>query len=236
MLNLQLAVLRAEPRFERLRHQVMEIAGMLEEKDAIPMVRAQMALVLDLQTDEWWQDVTVPMLESARRRIRDLVQLIEKARRKPLYTDFADEMGGETSIVLPGFGAGSDTNSYARDLGELERILVENRVGAAEDVRRAATESQGLGLFVRSLVGLDRAAAKSALAGFVGGTFNASQIEFVNLIVDHLTEHGVMEASRLYESPFTDVTPHGPDALFNSNQLDQLIRSLDAVRASAIAA
>ena len=63
-LNLQLAMLRSEPRFTRLRDQVRELAGLLEEKSAIPMVREQMALILDVQTDEWWQDVTVPMLEA----------------------------------------------------------------------------------------------------------------------------------------------------------------------------
>ena len=47
-----------------------EIAGLLEEKSAIPMVREQMALIQDVQTDEWWQDVTVPMLEVMRRRLR----------------------------------------------------------------------------------------------------------------------------------------------------------------------
>ena len=56
--------LRSEPGFARLRDQVKEIAGLLEEKSAIPMVREQMALIQDVQTDEWWQDVTVPMLES----------------------------------------------------------------------------------------------------------------------------------------------------------------------------
>ena len=39
MLNLQLAVLRAEPAFERLREQVKAIAGLLEEKASIPMVQ-----------------------------------------------------------------------------------------------------------------------------------------------------------------------------------------------------
>ena len=94
MLNLQLALLRSEPGFARLRDQVKEIAGLLEEKSAIPMVREQMALIQDVQTDEWWQDVTVPMLEGVRRRLRDLVKLIEKQKRKPVYTDFEDEMGG----------------------------------------------------------------------------------------------------------------------------------------------
>ncbi|HEY5021726.1 MAG TPA: type I restriction-modification enzyme R subunit C-terminal domain-containing protein [Gemmatimonadaceae bacterium] len=98
-------------------------------------------------------------------------------------------------------------------------------------------ESHGLGLFVRSLVGLDRSAAKDALAGFLAGkALAANQIEFVNLIVNHLTEHGVMEATLLYESPFTDLTPRGPDGLFSSGQVDQLVKVLQAVRATAVAA
>ena len=70
----------------------------------------------------------------------------------------------------------------------------------------------------------------------VGKALNAIQIEFVNLIVNHLTEHGAMEAARLFESPFTDLTPRGPDGLFRSEQLDELMDVLDRVRASAAAA
>ncbi|EQD67816.1 type III restriction enzyme, res subunit, partial [mine drainage metagenome] len=104
VLNLQLAMLRLEPGFARLRDQVKELAGLLEEKSAIPMVREQMVLIQDVQTDAWWQDVTVPMLEGMRRRLRDLIKLIEKQKRKPIYTDFEDEMGGEMPVALPGFG------------------------------------------------------------------------------------------------------------------------------------
>src|SRR5205823_143980 len=43
-LKLQLALLQTEPGFERLRDRVKEIAGLLAEKDAIPMVRDQMPL------------------------------------------------------------------------------------------------------------------------------------------------------------------------------------------------
>jgi len=186
-------MLRSEPGFTRLRDQVKELAGLLEEKSAIPMVRDQMALIQDVQTEEWWQDVTVPMLEAMRRRLRDLIKLIEKSKRKPIYTDFEDEMGGETAVELPGFGHGTDYAKFrakaqaflrshqdhiaihklrmnkaltAADLAELQRMLGDSGIGAAEDIRRAAEESQGLGLFVRSLVGLDRQAAKEALPGF----------------------------------------------------------------------
>lgn len=264
VLKLQLALLNAEPGFERRRDRVKEIAGLLAEKDAIPMVREQMPLIQDMLTDEWWQDVTVPMLESMRRRLRGLVQFIDKRQRRVLYTDFEDRMGDEQKFTLPGFAVGTDRAKFlakaraflrqhldhvavaklrmnrpltSSDLSELERLLAQSGAGDPEDIHRAAEDAQGLGLLVRSLVGMDRAAAKEALAKFTNGrTLTANQLEFVNLIVDHLTEHGVVEPSRLYESPFTDLTPRGPDGLFSSTQLDELIRALEAVRATAMAA
>ena len=217
MLNLQLALLRAEPGFERLRDQVKEIAGLLEEKAAIPMVREQMALIQDVQTDEWWQDVTVPMLESVRRRLRDLVQADREAEAQAdLHRLRGRDGRRDRRSSCPASAPGTDFAKFrakaraflrehqdhvaihklrmnkpltATDLAELERMLAESGVGAAGGHSSARqTESQGLGLFVRSLVGLDREAAKEALAGFLAGkTLGANQIEFVNLIVDHLT-------------------------------------------------
>lgn len=67
-------------------------------------------------------------------------------------------------------------------------------------------------------------------------TLSANQIEFVNLVVNHLIEHGVMEPPRLYESPFTDLTPQGPDGIFDLERVDQLVDALAAIRASTVAA
>ena len=54
--------------------------------------------------------------------------------------------------------------------------------------------------------------------------------------MNHLTEHGVIETARLYASPFTDVTPRGPEALFSETELQELVAALDRVTATAQAA
>jgi type I site-specific restriction endonuclease len=263
LLNLQLAVLNSEPAFARLSKQVIAIAGLLEEKASIPMVKLQLAHIQEIQSEEWWKDVTIHMLEQTRKRLRALVKLIEKQHRKPIYTDFEDEMGAETAVELSEFSTADGFEKFrekaraflrqhldqiaihklrlnepltALDLTDLERVLAESGVAKPEHLQRVKTENQGLGLFVRSLIGLDREAATRALGGFTKGkTLSANQIEFVGLIVEYLTANGVMDAALLYDAPFTDLNPQGPEGVFSAKQVDELVGVLEFVRDRAIA-
>ncbi|BAZ08767.1 type III restriction enzyme res subunit [Calothrix sp. NIES-4071] len=40
----------------------------LEQKRTVPMVHAQLPLIEELQTEAWWTDVTLEMLETIRRQ------------------------------------------------------------------------------------------------------------------------------------------------------------------------
>ena len=164
ILTLQLVILKIQPGFAPLRDRVKAIAGLLEEYSSIPGVAVQMELLADLQTEDWWEGVTLPMLEDVRKRLRLLVQFIEKNKRKIVYTDFADEMGKHAHFPFGGFTPHSEFEQFrkkalaflkdhkgeaavekvhhnwpitAADMTELKRILVESGVGTDEDCERA---------------------------------------------------------------------------------------------------
>jgi len=113
-------------------------------------------------------------------------------------------------------------------------MLVDAGVGAPEDLARASEQAQGFGRFVRSLVGLERDAAVEAFSRFLDDrTYNRAHIDFVWVVVTHLTEARVMDADRLYEAPFTDHAPHGPEDLFSGSDVDELVGALNAISATA---
>ena len=119
------------------------------------------------------------------------------------------------------------------DLEELSKMLVQAG-GSVEIIQQATEQSHGLGIFIRSLVGLDRETAKQAFSQFVvRTTATASQLEFIDLIVQYLTENGVMEPARLYESPFTDISPRGPEAVFSITKVSAMVALLGEIRQTA---
>lgn len=258
ILRLQSSVLTGK-NFDQLRRQVMELAATLEEASSIPVIQAQLNLIQELQTEEWWEGVTTVMLEQVRLRLRKLVHLIEVKKGSIVYGDFTEEKGEETEILLPGF---TETIAFERfkekaraflrehlsneaiqklrmneplsetDLAELQRILEASGAGHSALISRASQD--GLGLFVRGLVGLDREAAKKSLNAVVSsGNLTSNQIEFLNLMVDYLTEHGVMKKEALYESPFTDLSPAGPEMIFPSETVEGILSFLQSVYDSA---
>ena len=245
----------------RLRESVQHVAAALLGKTTIPSVAVQAVLLESVAGDEWWIDVTLPMLELARLRIRGLARFIEKTARNPIYTDFEDTIDDGVEVVLPRVTPGTNFERFrakaeaylrehldnlalqrlrrnrqltANDLTELEQMLVASG-GQQVDIVWANEQTGGLGVFVRSLVGLDRSAAIEAFENYLDGTkFSADQVRFVNLMIDELTKNGVMEPARLFESPYTDHAPTGPDYFFPDADVEVIVDTLEHIRQTAV--
>lgn len=242
MLRGQLAQLESDAATaDRVRQAAQDIAGSLLGKMTIPMVQAQAELIESVASDEWWIDVTVAMLEVARTRLRSLMRFTETTKHNPVYTDFKDELFAPSEVKLPGTTPGTNferfkakTTAYLQSQFEnvvLQRLRRNKQLTPADlevlaqmliaaggtdgDLAWVKQRSGGLGLFVRSLVGLDRAAAVEAFGDFLDESkFSVDQVRFVNMIVDELTANGVVEPKRLFQAPYTDAAQGGPDYVF----------------------
>jgi hypothetical protein len=142
---------------------------------------------------------------------------IDRTKQRLVYTNFEDELGAGAQVDLPQLGAVDfirfkrkarhlllehDDNLTLQklrrgrpmtklDLDQLAALLIDAEVGDRSQIDKAAEVSQGFGRFVRSLVGLERAAVAEALSSFISsGNPTARQIDFIELVIEHLTEKG----------------------------------------------
>lgn len=234
------------------RERVQTIADGLLEQLTIPKIREKEELLREVASEDWWVDITPEMLEDARKQIRSLVGLLEKTKQPIIYTDFADSFVADvTEVDMPTIAPVTDRERFtakvrdylrrhpdnlalrkvrtgkpltASDIESLEELLGRSGAGTTDELHQAIAAAAGLGSFIRSLVGLDRDAVNERFADFLADTHaSADQIHFVEMIVDHLTKNGRMEPSRLYDPPFTDTAPQGPEQVFGMTELTRLV-------------
>lgn len=262
ILSAQLELLKQEGGFGRLQLRIIKFASALEGLSNVPLVAKEMELILELQTDAFWEDITPEVLETVRRRLRHLAELIKPTERKIVITDFEDEIGEGNALTMPEVGSGVDKARFKmkvrqfieahkdhitlikvrrgealtrKDLEELERILIEQQIADSELLADLAADG-GLGGFLRSLTGLDRAAAKDAFSGFAARhQLNGDQAEFIDLIIDSLTESGIVDPASFYESPFTDLDDMGIAGIFNRDQAQEIIKIVRSLNDSVAA-
>src|SRR5690606_14964229 len=85
-----------------------------------------------------------------------------------------------------------------KDLQALEEILFAEGGPIPREEYEKAFGSKPLGLLVRSIVGLDRKAAKEAFAQFLDkAPLTPDQISFLNDIVEHLVKNGTLEPKEM---------------------------------------
>jgi type I restriction enzyme R subunit len=197
--KVQIALLRNDPAFTRLRDQIRDTAAQLlsDEKRNLPMVKLHLPLIEALQAEGWWTDVTPAMVEEVRRHLRQLVPFVDRDQQQPVYTDFADEMHLLQEADVPTYSTGFSRYQYEKQvkafirsqenhvaIAKLKRNLplTDTDLTALEDMlfQAEAVESRdrfeevfgtdkSLKRFIREIVGLDRSAAKAAFSRYLEG-------------------------------------------------------------------
>ena len=267
-LKMQLALAEGDAgTFEQHRQRVVEIAMLLEEKSAIPAVAAQLAYLASVQESAFWEGIALNDLEELRLRLRGLVRFLDKKTRTVVYTDFRDEIMGvreDAAVQLPkmtGVQYQKKVEEHLKnhldhivvhrlrtnqpltttDLRGLEQTLIEIGEGDGQTLLTgllARNHSPSLAHLVRSLVGMDRAAAQEAFSEFLSNrSLTTPQIRFIEMVIDQLTARGVMEPSALYEAPFSGLHGGGPEALFagKSGVIEGIFEKLVALQAGPLA-
>jgi len=66
-----------------------------------------------------------------------------------------------------------------------------------------------------------------------GRRLSGNQLQFLDLVIDHLTARGVMDPKLLYESPFTNFDSMGVEGVFEHADVLRLIQVLRDVEPRA---
>lgn len=262
VLNFQLALLKGTSGTDAWASKVSRTAQDLLSKQNIPAVAQQVDLLREVQTELFWRGVDVPRLEEVRLALRDLIKYLDKAILPIIETAFEDELDlsrVETRDILPVYSRLQNykdrVESYVREhsnhlvihklkmnkpiteaeLNLLEEILFKNsRLGTRQDYMEAYGD-QPLGVFVRSIVGLDIQAAQAVFAEFIqAGNLSADQMTFINNIIRYLSKNGVIDKAMLFQPPFTHIHQDGLVGVFDENQVGQVIQLVNRVNENAV--
>ncbi|NLB59114.1 MAG: hypothetical protein GX805_11745 [Gammaproteobacteria bacterium] len=109
-------------------------------------------------------------------------------------------------------------------------------VGGREAFENHYGNERPLTVFIRSLVGLDRNVAKQAFAAFLDDSrYSATQIRFVETIIDRLAHSGVIDPGQLYEPPFTAFHYEGVEGTFGDSDAEGIFGIIEEIDQRAAA-
>ena len=261
ILNLQTALLQNTRAQENYQIQVRDIAKGLEDKAAIPSVAAQMGLILELQTDQWWNYISLPILENVRIRLRDLTRFIDKdVGLIDVFTNFEGKIGEESSeynIVKSDPKLKDYRKRVQRFINEhrdhvtirrlrnnepvsptdviaLEDILFAEDGAIPREEYKKIFGEKPLGVLVRSVVGLSRKAAKEAFSEFLSeAPLHPDQMAFLDEVVEYLVRNGTMEPKVMFDAPFTLINDQGIAGIFDEDASKKVIALVRHVNENA---
>ncbi len=262
MLNLKLAMLASKDG-SRFITKVSSLAAQLSKVN-VPEVKQNAPLLAELQTQPFWQKVHVKRLEEVRKVVRELMKYLESNPTETVYTSIEDGIDLDKVEEVPLIEWSTNLQSYkdrvesyirknkqhitiqklrtntpitAGELQALEKMLFDGQErGTKQDFIKEYGE-QPLGVFIRSIVGLDIQAANAAFSEFMqAGNLKADQMTFVKNIISFLEKNGTIEKRMLFEAPFTDINDQGLLGVFDDASATKIISIVNQINENTGAA
>lgn len=258
MYGLMLASMEQMPAFKPVKKELCDIATLLERKASIPQVKEKMAIIKEINTDEFWTANDVLLFEKVRAELRELMKFLDREPgKKPIITRLTDPIINQTEgeELDPAYDFEDYRNKVNRYIGEhentlaihklthniklsegdyreLERVLT-SELGSKEDYQREFGDTP-FGLLVRKIAKLDHEATMQAFSKFINDqSLNQRQISFVNKIINHIEQNGYMESvADLQKPPFDK--PISFIKLFDPDTRKNLILTINEIKDNAV--
>ncbi len=223
--TIELATLDGIPALKP-KMKVVRTAERLAEKGNLVQVQRHAVIIEAVQTNEYWGNADILAHEEVRKALRDLLILLEKENTEIFYTSFTDEVL-EIHENVGEYGT-NDLQSYRKkvdnyllehqndmvvyklrhnkilsdkDIKHLEKLLWKD-LGTKDDYKKEFG-GEPLVKLVAGLVGIEQEVANKLFSNFMTDqSLNSNQMEFVNLIVNHIVENGMLDKRILYDYPF----------------------------------
>lgn len=231
---------------------VIKMSEALSKKGTIPQVLEKKESIKTAQLEDFWTSAGIVEIDEIRSDLRNLVKFLDKKERKPVYTNFEDEII-EVVEGEPIYGA-NDLTDYKKkvehyllthkdqlavyklrynkkitknDLETLERIMW-NELGNKSDYEQEYGDTPVMKL-VRKIVGLDTNAAQDAFSEFLSNSsLDYYQMRFINMIVEHVVRNGFIENKVvLTQDPFKSVG--SIVELFEGSDVRKIVSIIDEI-------
>ena len=230
ILNIEVSLIDKSQDSTRSQNAVIVIGQALSNITTIPQIRQHIEKIREVQTKQYWENITIEELEVLRKELRDLIKFIPNDGKFKVYdidiNDTITENGQRTCINIAGvktyeqkvidyLSENSDNKVIqkiknlekinAKDLEELDRILL-HELGNQEDYNKISNK-ENLAVFVRSIVGLEQEAINKNFGKFLSdNVLNSKQQEFVKTIINYVRENGDITTDTIVnEMPFETI-------------------------------
>lgn len=258
MYCLMLSQIDQLPKLGYFRKQLIQTASLLEKKVTIPQVKAKLPLIKDIQTETFWENISILTLETVRQELRDLMQFLIGGSEKPkvftrLDDPVIDKQEGEALDAAYDFeDYRKKVNRYIEehkndaviyklnhnlpltkeDFAELERILTQE-LGDSEDYKREYGDTP-FGLLVRKIAKLNHESAMAAFSSFINdSSLNQRQIEFILKIINHIENNGYIEDVKILMKPPFD-KPFSFIKMFDAKTRTAILQTIESIKNNAL--